>query len=118
MADPDFVLCMENSIMPNYISEKIWDGFISDRLVFYLGCPNVKDFIPENTFIFLNDFYDMELDRFDWDGFYEFVESITDEEYEKYILNAREFLKSIKEQHQEEKDKLTKFLIDRINGKK
>jgi len=47
----DFVLCLENSRYPNYISEKIHDGFNSDRVVLYLGEPSIDCRIPDNAFI-------------------------------------------------------------------
>ena len=57
----DFVLCLENSMMKNYITEKIHDGFSSDRVVLYLGNPDIEDYVPSNCFINLNDYFNKEM---------------------------------------------------------
>lgn len=45
---------MENHSIPNYLTEKLIDGILSECLVFYWGCPNVLDYLPENSFIILD----------------------------------------------------------------
>lgn len=52
---------MENSIVPNYVTEKYYDAFESDTLPIYLGAPNVKDFqVANHSVIYINDFPDIE----------------------------------------------------------
>ena len=44
---------MENFSIKNYYTEKLIDGILSETLVFYSGCPNVKDYIDERAFVYL-----------------------------------------------------------------
>lgn len=112
--NPDFMLCMENSIMPNYISEKIWDGLLSDRVTLYLGCPNVTDYIPENCFIHLNKY--MKDGIIDVKKIEKIMNQMTQEEYDTYLENARNYLDKVAGNGKKYKDQLTKFIVDRING--
>lgn len=43
----------ENYSIPNYYTEKLIDGILSECLTFYWGCPNVKEYIDENAFVVL-----------------------------------------------------------------
>lgn len=43
----------ENNSIKNYCTEKLWDGILSECLVFYHGCYNVKDLIDEKAFVYL-----------------------------------------------------------------
>jgi hypothetical protein len=47
-------IAMENTIYPNYISEKITDPFLGLCLPFYVGAPNVEDYFPAESFIRLD----------------------------------------------------------------
>jgi hypothetical protein len=51
----------ENNSIPNYYTEKIIDGILSECLVFYSGCPNIKEYINENAYVYL-DLVDFEKD--------------------------------------------------------
>lgn len=42
---------MENSILTDYVSEKVYDGLIAGCVPIYLGAPNIHDFIPDNNSI-------------------------------------------------------------------
>ena len=44
---------VENFSIKNYYTEKLIDGILSETLVFYSGCPNVKDYIDERAFVYL-----------------------------------------------------------------
>lgn len=44
----------ENHEIRNYYSEKLIDGILAECLVFYWGCPNVRDFIDENAYVQLS----------------------------------------------------------------
>lgn len=46
-----FSVACENSIQKNYISEKFWDPIITETVPIYLGCKNIKNYIPEDSFI-------------------------------------------------------------------
>jgi hypothetical protein len=47
-------LVIENGCFYNYWTEKISDAFLANAFPFYIGCPNLKDFFPEDSFISLN----------------------------------------------------------------
>lgn len=44
---------VENQSVRNYYTEKLIDGILSECLVFYHGCPNIRDFIDERAFVWL-----------------------------------------------------------------
>ncbi len=83
-----FSICFENARnIPGYITEKIFDSFFAGCIPIYLGAPNIKNFIPENTFI-------------DWSRFknyaelYNYIKQLSDNEYENYLRNIQSFIKS------------------------
>lgn len=43
----------ENNSIRNYVSEKLYDGILSECLVFYSGAPNVKEIIDERAYVVL-----------------------------------------------------------------
>lgn len=90
----DFVLALENTIYPNYLSEKIWDGINSDRVTLYLGDPNIEDHIPLNCFIDLREYYNTKTGDFCLFSFYNKLESISQLEYDEILFNARELKKT------------------------
>ena len=46
-----YVFNAENHDIRNYYTEKIIDGILAECLVFYWGCPNIRDFIDERAFV-------------------------------------------------------------------
>lgn len=58
---------VENFSIKNYYTEKLIDGILAETLVFYSGCYNIKDFIDERAFVYL------ELSNFEND--YEIIKS-------------------------------------------
>lgn len=50
-----FSLCIENSSEKNYISEKFFDCILTNTIPIYYGCNNVKELIPENCYILIDD---------------------------------------------------------------
>jgi Glycosyltransferase family 10 (fucosyltransferase) C-term/Fucosyltransferase, N-terminal len=46
-----FCLALENSISPDYVTEKIYDPLIAGTVPVYLGAPNVDEFVPANSYI-------------------------------------------------------------------
>lgn len=110
----DFVLALENTMLPNYLSEKIWDGFASDRVTLYLGDPNVEKHIPLDCFVDLRPFFNKVTGEIDCNGISELLNSMKQEEYDKILSNSRKFRETAKGRHQELQDKLTKFIIKRI----
>ncbi|MBN9217864.1 MAG: alpha-1,3-fucosyltransferase [Mesorhizobium sp.] len=46
-----FCLALENSIAPDYVTEKMFDPLLAGTVPVYLGAPNVAEFVPEHSFI-------------------------------------------------------------------
>ncbi|WP_421914831.1 glycosyltransferase family 10 domain-containing protein [Mesorhizobium sp.] len=46
-----FCLALENSISPDYVTEKIYDPLLAGTVPVYLGAPNVDEFVPANAYI-------------------------------------------------------------------
>jgi len=82
-----FAICYENSLVPGYITEKIFDCFFVGTIPIYLGAPNVKEYIPENTFIDKRKFSTYE-------ALYEYIANMPSNEYLNYISNIENYVKS------------------------
>ncbi|UCI07740.1 glycosyltransferase family 10 domain-containing protein [Mesorhizobium sp. B1-1-8] len=46
-----FCLALENSIAPDYVTEKMFDPLAAGTVPVYLGAPNAAEFVPENSYI-------------------------------------------------------------------
>lgn len=114
----DFVLALENTMLPNYLYEKIWDGFASDKVTLYLGDPNIEQHIPLNCFVDLRQWFNKETREFDFKGFKKYLDNMTPEEYNKIRHNARKFRETAMGRHQELQDKLTSKIIKFIKQRK
>ena len=88
--DYHFSIGCENTIQKNYISEKFWDIILTDGIPLYLGCSNITDYIPENSFISLND---LTLD--------EVSKKVSDiiDNHEDYINLYKENIKELKNEY-------------------
>ena len=115
-SDCDFVLALENTMLPNYLYEKVWDGFASDRVTLYLGDPRVDKHIPSNCFVDLRPFFDKETGDIDTVSISQIVEYMPQDIYDSILKNARIFRETTKGRHQELQNKLTQLIIDRINS--
>ena len=51
-----FVAAFENSYYPGYATEKVWEPLWQGSLPIYLGAPNIRSMLPENSFINVDDF--------------------------------------------------------------
>ncbi len=115
----DFHLCMENCVMKDHVSEKFHDGFGSDRVVFYLGCSNIMDYIPDDIYINLNKWFNTETKEFDTQKIIEVISNITQEEYDGYIQRAREWRDQLpRKDYIKQQDNLTQTIINRIKETK
>lgn len=56
-----YTFAVENREMVNYVTEKLIDGILAECLVFYCGCPNIKDIIDDRAYVIL------DLENFDYD---------------------------------------------------
>lgn len=80
-----YVFNCENNSIKNYYTEKLIDGILAECLVFYSGCYNIKEFIDERAFVYL------ELNNFedDYKKVKEAVEGNLWEERIPYIRAAK-----------------------------
>ncbi|MCD4820806.1 MAG: hypothetical protein K8R11_01740 [Methanococcoides sp.] len=83
-----FAICYENARdIPGYITEKIFDCFFAGCVPIYWGAPNVTEHIPADTFIDRRNFSSYE-------GLYNYIQNMTDEEYTGYLQSIRDFIES------------------------
>jgi hypothetical protein len=80
-----YVFNVENNSVKNYFTEKLVDGILAECLVFYSGCYNLKDFIDERAFVYL------ELSNFeaDYNTIKNSIENNLWEERLPYIKEAK-----------------------------
>jgi len=55
-----FYLAIENVQEPDYITEKLYQGLRSGSVPVYLGAPNIRDFLPLDSAVFIEDFPSLE----------------------------------------------------------
>lgn len=60
LVDYMFSLCIENSNEKNYITEKFFDCILTNTIPIYYGCSNIKELIPENCYILLENILDYD----------------------------------------------------------
>ncbi|MDD2203521.1 MAG: glycosyltransferase family 10 [Bacilli bacterium] len=83
-----FLLSYDSMINQNgYISEKIFDVFRAKTVPIYWGADNVLDYIPKECFIDKRDFET-------YDELYNYLISMTEEEYNSRIKAIEEYLES------------------------
>ncbi len=83
-----FCICYENMRdRKGYITEKIFDCFAAGTVPIYWGASNIQDYIPTDAFIDRRKFKDEE-------DLYRFIDSMSKEEYEKYLQKSYEFINS------------------------
>jgi alpha(1,3/1,4) fucosyltransferase len=80
-----FSLCIENTSLQGYISEKIFDSFLSSTIPVYYGAPDIFSHIPRNTFVHLRDFASVDL-------LVDKLIHMEQREIENYRQNIRNFL--------------------------
>lgn len=54
LAPYEYSIAIENSQHENYFTEKVTDCFLSFTMPFYWGCPNLKTFFDERSFVTLD----------------------------------------------------------------
>jgi hypothetical protein len=73
-----FAICYENSCVPGWITEKIFDCLRSNCVPIYLGAPNILDFVDAGAFIDKRKFStNKEL--------FDFLASMSESEYKLYL---------------------------------
>jgi len=91
----DFILCVENSYMSGYVTEKIHDGFRSDRVVLYLGTSDIEKYIPTTCFLDLRKWYDAGSGAFYVPGLVKYLKKMGQGEYDDIVGSARAWVKSL-----------------------
>jgi Glycosyltransferase family 10 (fucosyltransferase) C-term len=110
----DFVLCIENMMMPNYISEKLHDAFISDRVPLYLGEPHITEHLT-GCLIDLRRFLDTRTLTIDCESIVELLGSFPADLYRDMIERARLWRANVGAQYQAAKAQFTRSLLERLN---
>jgi len=82
-----FALCYENMAMPGYVTEKLFDCFFAGTIPVYLGAPDVREYVPDDTFIDMRRFIAYR-------DLYDFLLRMPDSRTEGYRNAARQFLSS------------------------
>lgn len=49
-----YTINVENFPVKGYYSEKLIDGILAECLTFYNGCPNIRDYVDERAFVWLD----------------------------------------------------------------
>lgn len=90
MSNYKFAICFENTnLVKDYVSEKIFDCFLSGVVPIYWGAPNIDDIIPKECFIDFRKFNNFE-------ELYQYIKNMSNEEYLNYINSINGFLESDK----------------------
>lgn len=83
-----FAICYENIRgYSGYISEKIFDCLMAGIVPIYAGAPDICKYVPEDSFIALDDFTSYE-------ELLEYIVNITEDEYQSYLFAAKQFIDS------------------------
>ncbi len=90
LSDVKFVFALENTFHEvysvNYLTEKMFHGFLSKSVPIYAGCWNIQELVPDNLYIDLRKF-GMSIPKA-----VEHCENMPDSEYSGYIARIEEWL--------------------------
>lgn len=111
-----FILCMENSILRHYVTEKLHHGFQSDLVVLYLGDPRVTAGLPSEAFIDLHQWYDPATKRVDATAVARHLHAMTQEQYDGIVLAARKWRQTdlLEERRQRQIERVTRIILERL----
>jgi hypothetical protein len=101
-----FALCFENCIFPGYVTEKIFDCFLSACIPVYYGAPDIEDFVPPEAFIDYRKFKD-------FDELEHYLLSLSEQDSFNMLESARRFLAS-KDFDKYETRKIVEKIFERI----
>lgn len=88
-----FNLCFENTISPNYITEKIWDSIENYCLPIYYGKGNnIYDIFPKKSFLDYSDFNNPR-------ELFDYIENMNNEEYIERLNTCIEVYNNIANQN-------------------
>ncbi len=89
LKDYKFNFCFENTHVPGYITEKIFDSFAVGAIPIYLGATNIEESIPPECFIDYRQFNG-------FDEMLEFLEALSEEDYNSYLTHIKAFVEGPK----------------------
>ena len=87
LSEYNFAIATENSIVPGFIGEALFDCFYVGTIPVYLGAPDIHEYIPKECFIDMRDFADYKELR-------KFLKSLNASQIASYKEHARQFLES------------------------
>ncbi|WP_216286369.1 glycosyltransferase family 10 domain-containing protein [Polynucleobacter sp. 30F-ANTBAC] len=87
LSQSKFSFCLENVVSNNYITEKIFDSFVSGCVPIYWGPNNIDNFIPKETYIDYRNFKSLN-------SMLDFLQNIDYLKYRTYQDNIYKFLQS------------------------
>ena len=62
MTDYKFTLALENSLLPHYMTEKIWEPLAAGSVPVYFGAPNARELLGlDSAVIFADEFANVEV---------------------------------------------------------
>ena len=104
-----FSICYENAAeLPGYITEKIFDSLAAGCVPIYWGAPNIAEFIPQTCYINKTDFKTYE-------ELYDYLSSMTEEQYNSRLAAIKQYLSS--SQHQLfEPGYIAKIVVERLKN--
>lgn len=82
-----FCICYENVRHPGLITEKLLHCLLAKTVPIYLGATNIEKYLPSNCFVNKDDFKS-------YDDLYKFLKNMSEDDYNKYIINIENFLNS------------------------
>ena len=88
LSDYRFQVVIENSVHEHYFTEKITDCILAGTYPIYYGCPNISDYLPDNSYttIDINDF-EGAIATINYA-----INNDIDRKYRKELLEARDLL--------------------------
>jgi hypothetical protein len=81
----NFCLCLENSPMEGYITEKIFDCFYAGTIPLYLGAPDIADYINPDSYIDLRNYGS-------WDDMWNDIKTMSNDKLTQMRNSGKEFL--------------------------
>lgn len=112
-----FVFALENCRCPNYVSEKLHDAFLTDRVALYLGSPTVSELVPAEAYVDLSPYFNPKTKWFHTRQLRERLLTMSQEEYDGIIAAARRYRFGLTDEaYRLARATLTHHVILRIQG--
>jgi hypothetical protein len=51
------MICFENSSLPNYLTEKVYNAYSNGTIPIYWGCPNIEEYVNMSSILYLKPNY-------------------------------------------------------------